>query len=130
MKKIFKIGIFAVLINFVISMGIVGYVAISIVGTSFQGTDIGITDLLKPHLSPDKASKLEKNMTNNSSKMGTDFAKKFEGVLSMFVVNKVDYSKIPATPYPYEDPSDKIKAASDEGVKEGLKILEQTSQRK
>ncbi len=125
MKKLYKVGILAILINSVIGIGIVVYIATSIVSTSFKETDIGIIDVV--NLSTDKANKLEKNMIDNSSKMGINCAKKVEGVLSMFVMNKNNPSEKLDIPYPYGDPSDKIKAASDEGIKEGLKLLEQTN---
>lgn len=124
MKKLFKIVIFIMLLNSAIGLGIIGYAFFSVIDASVKDTGISVVDLI--NLSSDNKNKLEENMLENSSKEGKEFAEKFENILSNFTVKKVDYSKVPATPYPYDDPSDKIKAASDEGTKDGMKILEES----
>ncbi|WP_394884988.1 hypothetical protein [Clostridium butyricum] len=128
MKKILKIVLGIVAINSIIGLGIIGFVSGSVVNKSVNDTNIDIFDLLKSDTSQEDNEQLKENILNNSSDMGHNCADKIKGVLSNFIP-KVDYSQMPEIPYPYEeDISDKIQAASDEGLQEGLKLLDETSQ--
>ncbi|MBQ3420282.1 MAG: hypothetical protein IJH34_01150 [Romboutsia sp.] len=128
MKKIFKIVLCIVAINSIIGLGIIGFVSGSVVNKSVNDTNIDISDLLKSDISQEDNEKFKENILINSSEMGHNCANKIKSLLSNFVP-KVDYSQMPEIPYTYEDDiSDKIQAASDEGLQEGLRLLDKTSQ--
>lgn len=128
MKKILKITLGIVVINSIIGFGIVGFVSGSVINKSLDETNINISDLFKSDILKEDTEKIKENMLNNSSDMGHNYANKIKSVLSNFIP-EVDYSQMPDIPYPYEDDiSDKIQAASDEGLQEGLKVLDETSQ--
>lgn len=126
MKKILKAFLFLVIFNFIVSVGVIGYATVSVVGTSFKGTGIGITDLLNPHLPKDKASKLQQNMNTNAANAGTQLAKKVEGVISKLLPDpNFDYSKVNPVPYPYKDQTPQIEQATKDGFQKGLDIANQ-----
>lgn len=124
MKKIFKFILFIFIFNFIIGFGIISYASISIIRLSFKDTGIKITDLVKPHLSQEKAAKLEKNLNCNAAAEGTKLAKNAENIILKLLPNKnFDYSKLPSSPYPYKDPTSIVNKASNEGLETGLDIL-------
>lgn len=128
MKRILKIVLGIVAINSIIGLGIVGFVSGSIVNKSVNDTNINISDFFKSNISQEDDEQFKENILNNSSDMGHNCANKIKDVLSNFIP-EVDYSQMPEIPYPYEeDISDKMKAASSEGLQEGLRLLDETSQ--
>ena len=123
MKKIFKIVIFTVLVNCLIGSAIVFYVISSVVGTSFKGSNITVKDIILKD--EGKREELKMNMLNKSSEMGSICAEKVGSMLSFFVPDKNIYSNKKEIPYPYEDPEEKINQATNDGIEEAFKILEQ-----
>jgi hypothetical protein len=128
MKKVFKVLLFIVIANFVLTTALITWLSLSSIAPSLKESGVSFSDLFKKDLSPEKKAKLEKAVNENSSELGNVAAKKFIGIIKAFVPNvKIDFSKMPEQPYPYPS-ADKVleqsNKAVNEGVAAGMKNLE------
>lgn len=130
MKKIFKVMMFILLINAIVTFGGMGYIFISVTNTSVKETGMSVMDLFnsKEH-STEQFAEFKENMLKNSSAMGSVVEKKFEGFLSILVPPKKNNnnSNKPTVTLLIEDPTEQINAATKKGIEEGLKFAEENN---
>lgn len=129
MKKVFKFILTFILFDFIVVSALLGWITFSLIRPSLKGTDITLTDLCKKRLEPEKRKKLESNIYAKSEILGKStantIAKFFEKLVPS---NDFDYSTLPPVDYPYPSSDEVLKLTeqkANEGIKEGLKQLEQ-----
>jgi hypothetical protein len=90
MKTIAKIFVILILINFIVSVGILGYTTFTLVGQTLNGTGIKLTDLVTNKLTKEQYALVTKRMDQNSQNFGKITAEKFEGIFSNFMPKTVN----------------------------------------
>ena len=126
MKKFLKVSGFIVLANFIISTLFIGYFTFSILNNSLKSADVSVMDLNK--LSSEKKSQINDYIKINAAKAGTDCAKNFLAASyvlfpSSKITTEYKYVDFDSIPSQYNDQSQQINNAADQGVKEGLEYL-------
>jgi hypothetical protein len=129
MKRIFKFFLFIVLINSLTVAGLFVWIGTSSIAPSFKESGITFSDLFKKELDPVKKAKLEKAVYESSSKLGRNAAKGFIDAFKVILPSSnIDFSKMPAEPYPYPSIDEVMEAnnkAVEKGIAEGLEILKE-----
>lgn len=133
MRKIGKMLLFMFVFNLIASFSIFGYLGFSLVAPSLEGTELTVFDLFKKDIESEKLAKFEENMMERSDKLGKKTGAKIVNCLEkLFPSPDFDYSKIPAPEYPYPSADEVLEMQNQqaqEGIKEGLQILDQTEQK-
>lgn len=128
MKKLLKILSILFICNLIFGMSIIGYVSFTIIRPSIKGTGITVSDFFKLHLDPAEYELLEKNLNENSSKLGKEAASKIIDALNTLLPsNDIDFSDMPEIEYPYPDPGDVVDMVNENtksAIEEGLRLSE------
>lgn len=129
MKKVLKIFVVLVIVNFTVLFSFLGWLGFSVVSPSLENTDISIIDLISNDLDQDAVERLEKEINNQAGKLGTTSGKNVTAVLDKLIPNPdIDLTTMPETNYPYpslDEVMEMNNVSADEGMKKGMQYLKE-----
>ncbi|MGE4282311.1 MAG: hypothetical protein AB7G87_01180 [Clostridia bacterium] len=123
LKIIFRVWAILTLISFFLGIAFFANLTYSLLVPSLEGTGITFTDFFKKDLDPEKAKKLEGNLSIQSENLAHETSESFRQLLRG-LFQYTDYSSMPEIEYPYPETDEvfkMIEETSQQGLQQGLK---------